>query len=288
MVYASSNVGVMGRGQDDWEEHTEIVPRVVLARRRRAVLFLALAACAFSLGAATFAISKRQRVSPATKDGLTAAAQKLAVILHAAFKQTLDRAEGFAGTPVLEAGILTDAATVNDIVKTEYRLKTRPGETLELFQIRDGQVTSLVRVPPEEQPIHLGKPVRLENRKGLAVVACAEVAPYNNTGALTGKLAVAATVDVSKLQLAGHTVEANLIGAGPPIPLVAKRGAGQALTLPVPLDAKWQTGELALHAVPVTSGYHPGWVVPLRYGALGLGVVLLSTFLVAFRGALKR
>jgi hypothetical protein len=236
-------------------------------------------------------IPKRRRVEQTTKDAIAADAQKIGVTLHAALNQTLDRAEGFAGAPVLEAGILTDAATVNDIVKTEYRLKTRPGETLELFQIHDGHVTSLVRVPADGQPIMLAlgaKRTRVENRKGLAVVVSAEVAPYKATPALSGQLAVAAMVDVSKLSLATNTVEANLVGAGPPIPLVAKHGSGDAMTVPVPLDAKWQIGELSLHAVPVMTSYHPGWVSPLRYGALGLGVVFLCTFLVAFRGALRR
>lgn len=282
---------MMGLMPEEWEEHTEIVPRVVLARRRRAVLFLAFAAFAFSIGAASFVISKRARVAQSTKDTIAADAQKLAVLLHAAFNQTLDRAEGFAGTPVLEAGIMTDAATVNDVVKTEYRLKTRPGETLELFQVRDGSVTALVRVPPDGQPIIIsneGKRARVENRKGLAVVVSAKVAPYKATPELSGLLAVAATVDTSKLTLAAQTLEANLVGAGPPIPLVPKRGSGERIMVPVPLDAKWQTGDLSLHAVPVTSAYHAGWVLPLRYGALGLGVVFLCTFLVAFRGALKR
>jgi hypothetical protein len=281
----------MGLMPEDWEEHTEIVPRVVLARRRRAVLFLALAAFAFSLGAASFAIRKGRHVEQATKDAIAADAQQLAVILHAALNQTLDRAEGFAGTPVLEAGIMTDAATVNDIVKTEYRLKTRPGETLELFQIRAGLATSLVRVPPEGQAILItkgGKRARVENRKGLAVVVSADVAPYRATPELSGLLAVAAMVETPKLSLPKTTLEANLVGAGPPIPLVAKRGSGEAITVPVPLDAKWQTGELSLHAVPVTSTHYAGWVLPLRYGALGLGVVFLCTFLVAFRGALRR
>lgn len=276
---------------EDWEEHTEIVPRVVLARRRRAVMFLALAAFAFSVGAASFAFPKRQRVEQATKDAITADAQKLGVILHAAFTQTVDRAEGFAGTPVLEAGILTDAATVTDIVKTEYRLKTRPGETLELFQVRGDTVTPLVRVPADAQPVAFSKDakrVRLENRKGLAVVVGAEVAPYNSTTELSGQLAVAAAVDLSQLPLATHTVEANLVGAGPPIPLVGKRGSGDALTVPIPVDAKWQLGDVQLHAVPVTSSYQAAWIPPIRYGALGLGIVFLSTFLVAFRGALRR
>ncbi len=274
---------------DDWEEHTEIVPRVVIARRRRAAVFLALSAFAFGIGGASFALPKHERVDTATMDAIRADGQKLGVLLHEAFTQTLDRAEGFAGTPVLEAGILTDAATVNDIVKTEYRLKTRPGETLELFQVRGETATSLVRVPANAAPITLGtKRTRVENRTGVAVVVSAEVAPYNNTAEMSGQLAVAANVDLSSLSLARTSVEANLIGAGPPIPLVGKPGTGTPVTVAVQLDEKWGTGALAVHAIPVMTPYHPSWVLPLRYAALGLGVVFLCTFLVAFRGALKR
>ncbi|HEY5926262.1 MAG TPA: hypothetical protein VIV11_31470 [Kofleriaceae bacterium] len=281
----------MGLMPEDWEEHTEIVPRVVLAQRRRAVVFLAVSVFAFGLAGASFVMPKQQRVEPATRDAIIAGGQKLGVVLHAAFNQTLDRAEGFAGTPVLEAGILTDAATVNDIVKTEYRLKTRPGETLELFQIKGDTVTSLVRVPANAAPIAFhrdGNRARVDNRNGLAVVVGAEVAPYKESTELAGELAVAVTVDVASLGLATHTLEANLVGAGPPIPLVAARGSGEGVTVPVPLDDKWQLGALMLHAVPVMTPYHAGWVVPLRYGALALGVVCLCTFLVAFRGTLRR
>lgn len=282
---------------DDWEEHTEIVPRVIVARRRRAVVYLAIAAAAFSIGAATFAIPHRHRVEQGMKDALAADAQKLGVILHAALKQTTDRAEGFAGTPVLEAGILTDAATVADIVKTEYRLKTRPGEVLELFQVRGNDVTSLVRVPPGARPIafRTDRRTHLEYRNGLAVVVSAEVAPYNNTPELSGQLAVAVTVDLAKLPLAKHAVEASLVNSGPPIPLLGAHAgrredasAGEALTLPVPLDPKWQVGPLALYAVPVMTAYHPTWLLGVRYGALALGVVFLSTFFVALRGSLRR
>lgn len=281
----------MGFGQEDWEEHTEIVPRVVSARRTRAVVFLTVALIAFTVGALTLAVPRGHRVEQATINTISANAQQLGVLLHAAFKQTLDRSEGFAGTPVLEAGILTDAATVLDIVKTEYRLKTRPGETLELYQLRGDTVTSLVRVPAEAAPVALvrGRRARVENRKGLAVVVTAEVAPYNNATDLSGELAVAVDLDHSSLQLAQATVEANLVGAGAPIPLVPKRGSGgAAVTVPVPLDAKWQVGQLALHAVPVLTAYHVSWVMPLRYSALGVGVVFLCTFLVAFRGAPRR
>lgn len=277
---------------ESWEEHTEIVPRVVVARRQRAAVFLACAAAAFSVGAATFVIPRAHHLDQATKDALAADAQQLGVILHASLTQTTDRAEGFAGTPVLEAGILTDAPTVADIVKTEYRLKTRPGETLELFQVRAGDVTSLVRVPATARPIAFlsDRRTRLEYRDGLAVVVSAEVAPYNNTPELSGVLAVAATVDLSKLPLAQHASEASLIHDGPPITLLHGTHATDetAVTLAVPLDSKWRVGPLALHAVPVMTAYLPPWVRILRYGALGLGVVFACTFLVSVRRLSRR
>jgi hypothetical protein len=242
------------------------------------------------MGAVSFVIPTRHRVESATREALKADAQKLAVILHAAFNQTVDRAEGFAGTPVLEAGILTDAATVADIVKTEYRLKTRPGETLELFQLRGESVTSLVRVPANAPAVAFrenSNRARIENRNGLAVVVTAEVAPYDASTALSGELAVAAPVDLAQLGLPAHALEANLVGAGPPIPLVPQRGRGDAMTLAIPLDAKWQTGPLALNAVPVMTAYQPTWVLVLRYAGLALGVALLSTFGVALRSTLR-
>ncbi len=277
---------------ESWEEHTEIVPRVVVARRQRAAVFLACAAAAFSAGAATFVIPHAHHVEQATKDALAADAQQLGVILHASLTQTTDRAEGFAGTPVLEAGILTDAPTVADIVKTEYRLKTRPGETLELFQVRAGDVTSLVRVPASARPIAFlaDRRTRLEYRDGLAVVVSAEVAPYNNTPELSGVLAVAVTVDLSKLPLAQHAIEASLIHDGPPIALVHGQHATDdtAVTLAVPLDPRWRVGPLGLHAVPVMTAYLAPWLRGLRYGALALGVVFACTFLVAVRRLSRR
>jgi hypothetical protein len=276
----------MGRTPEEWAEHTEIVPRVVYARRARAMSLLAAAAVGFSLAGATLVIPKHRQVDPSTIDAIAADAQRLGVLLHAALKQTLDRAEGFAGTPVLEAGILTDAATVLDIVKTEYRLRTRPGETLELFQVRGDAVTSLVRVPPEAAPIAFrpGTRARIESRDGLAVVVTAEVTPYNDAIDLAGQLAVAVAFDADQLPLAQHAVEVNLVGAGAPISLVSRRGSGgPPVTAPVPLDAKWQLGPLALHAVPVLTARHAGWVLPLRSIAFVLGAALLCTFFLALR-----
>ncbi|NVB81608.1 MAG: hypothetical protein HOV81_24655 [Kofleriaceae bacterium] len=263
-----------------WEdEHTEIVPRIVVARRRRAAICMMLAIVALLAAAATLAIPHRHRVEQATRDALAAKATQLGVVLDEALKKTRDRAEGFAGTPVLEAGILTDAATVADIVKTEFRLRTKPNETLELFQLRGDAITSLVRVPASAPPLRFVKDelARVENRGGLAVVVSVPVAPYNNTPELSGQLALGAKVDLAALALAGDADEAVLVANGLEIELVPRqRHDADAMTLPVSVDGTWKLGALSLRATPAMSPYVASWVPPVRYAALALGVTLLA------------
>jgi hypothetical protein len=238
-----------------------------------------LAIGALLAAAATLAIPHRHRVEQATRDSLTAKATQLGVVLDEALKKTRDRAEGFAGTPVLEAGILTDAATVADIVKTEYRLRTKPNETLELFQLRGDTTTSLVRVPASAPAIRFVKNelARVENRGGLAVVVSVPVAPYNNTPELSGQLALAAKVDLAALALAGDADEAVLAAGGHEIDLVPRqRHDVNAMTLPVTVDGTWKLGPISLRATPAMSPYVAPWVPPVRYAAIALGVTLLA------------
>jgi hypothetical protein len=68
---------------------------------------------------------------------------------------------------------------------------------------------------------------------------------------------------------------------------VQRRGTGDAMLVPVPLDTKWVAEPLVLHAVPVMTEYLPSWVLVLRYAGLALGVALLSTFAVSMRSALR-
>ena len=268
----------------DWDDHTEIVPRIVVARRRRGAIGVVLAVPVLLVAAATLAVPHHHRVESSTREALAAKASQLGVVLDDELKQARDRAEGFAGTAVLEAGILTDAATVADIVKTEYRLRTKPNETLELFQVRGATITSLVRVPPSAPPVHFTKDqvAHLGDRGGLAVVVSVPVAPYNNTPELSGELALAAVVDLGTLALAADADEASLIVGNREIALVPlRRHAADAMTVPVQVDAAWKLGALSVRMTPAMSPYVPGWVAPVRYAALAIGVTLLAIGLVA-------
>ena len=238
--------------------------------------------------ATTLAVPHGHRVESATTDALAAKATQLGAIIDDALTKTRDRAEGFAGTPVLEAGILTDAATVADIVKTEYRLRTKPNETLELFQLRGDATTSLVRVPASAPPIAFirGELARLENRSGLAVVVSAPVAPYNNTPELSGELALSATVELAALGLELDADEAVLVTGGHEIDLVPRRRhATDAMTLPVPVNATWKVGALSLRATPAMSPFVASWIAPVRYAGIGLGVTLMAIGLVVLARA---
>ena len=272
-------------GMTDWDEHTEIVPRIVVARRRRAAVCVLLAIPALLAAAATFAVPHGHRVEPSTREALAAKAAQLGAVIDDALKTTRDRAEGIAGTPVLEAGILTDAATVADIVKTEYRLRTKPTETLELFQLRGGATTSLVRVPASAPPVRFASNelARLEDRAGLAVVVSVPVAPYNNTPELSGQLALAAGVDLGSLALAADADEAVLFVGGREIDLVPR--LRHAATVPVEVDATWKLGALSVRLTPAMSPYVASWVAPARYAALGLGIALLAIGLVVLARA---
>jgi hypothetical protein len=255
---------------------------VILAQRERAAKLALAAAIAFVVGASSLVIPRQQRVEPQTIAAITEKAAQLGSLLDGALERARDRAEGFAGTPVLEAGILTDAATVADIVNTEYRLKTRPEETLELFQLRGDQSTTLVRVPSKAAPIALpkGANARVEDRGGLTVVVKVPVAPYDSTPELAGELALAARVDLSALALTRDATAALLMAGGQQVGLVKGTMASSPVVATVGVKPSWNLGTLALHATPVTTKYVAGWVTATRYGVFGISLVLASVALV--------
>jgi hypothetical protein len=83
------------------EEHTEILARAVWARKRPSLPWLFGSALSFAVGVA-----------------LTMS----------------------ANTTMMRAAILTDAATVADLLRSEFKLGIAPGEVIELFQLHaDGR-----------------------------------------------------------------------------------------------------------------------------------------------------
>lgn len=269
----------------------KLLPRVVYARRQQAALCLGFAAFAFSLRALTLVIPPVHRVAQPTLETIADDARKLGALLDAASIRALERAEGLARSPVLQAGILTDTATLADIVRTEYRIETRHYEALELFQVRGTQVSSLLRLPAKAAPITFvrGARARISDRNGLSVIVGAEIAPYTTATEVTGEIAVAIALDLSQLSLAHTTTGAHLVGGGAPVALLPDASTGEAtFVVPVPLDSRSQLGPLSLHTTPVSAMEHSRWLLPVRHSALALGILFVIGFVVALRGGRRR
>ncbi len=269
----------------------KLLPRVVYARRQHAALCLGFAAFAFCLRALTLVIPPVHRVAQPTLETIAADARKLGALLDAASIRARERAEGLARSPVLQAGILTDAATLADIVRTEYRIEVRHYEALELFQVRGTRVSSLLRLPAKAAPIAFvrGAHARISDRNGLSVIAGAEVAPYTSATDVTGDIAVAIALDLSQLSLPHTTTGAYLVGSGSPVALLPDQGTGTAtFVVPVPLDPRSQLGPLSLYTIPVSALEHARWLLPVRHSALALGILFVIGFLVSLRGSRRR
>ncbi len=246
-----------------------------------AALLPALAAVGLMFIDTTPAAAKQQDTI-----GIQAAAEMIQTTFDAETRAAQVQVDAIATSSMLRAGIETNAETLADMVRDkDVVLTVQPGEVLEVFQLRDGAQTSLLRLPGDAPALVApanGKP-RIEVRgKGLAVVATAQV----TKGATTiGQVVLAApiTLDTVKGRLADQTLGASITGLGSPIVLVPD-GGKPSTNVVVPIQTKQQTtGALSLVALipppaPVTSS---NTVQLARYGCMGLAGLLLVIFLVS-------
>jgi serine/threonine protein kinase len=191
------------------------------------------------------------------------------------------KAEGIASAPILRAAIATDAATMRDVVTSEYVLVAAKGETIEIFQLRGDQLTSLVRVPSDAKPI---APIASGTRvDGTWVVTAAPVSGATNQ--VAGVVAVATPVDLAPVssELSSYVAQAQLDGIGAPIVLVAAHGAPGATAITLPLRAADWSAHATLTATPlaVDQGMRV-YLAPARYVGFGLAGLLLGVFVFGF------
>ncbi len=195
------------------------------------------------------------------------------------------KADGIASAPILRAAITTDAATMTDLVTSEYVLVAGKGETIEIFQQRGDQLASLVRVPSDATPVRpIASGTRVDAASGrVSIVAAAPVSGATNQPA--GVVAVATPVDLAAVatELSAHVAQAELDGLGAPIVLVAPHGAAGAPAIALPLPAADWSAHATLAATPLAAdqGMRP-WLAPARYLGFGLAGLLLGVFVFAF------
>ena len=225
----------------------------------------------------------------ASKKAIEAGADKLASTLDSQAQNAHMRAEGIGTTPMLRAAIETDAATLKDMVKDKDVLfKPSDGEVLEIFQLRDGKPTPMLRIP---DGAHTVKPLaanetRIEtDGKQLFMVVGAPVTTQQ--GATGGVIVLASPVDISQVKtvLEQHAKSATLIGLERPVVLSgASSATGDRLVLPIKLSPQTRKGGmLSLAAVvePAAATEQASIFEYVRYACFGLAGLLLLIFAVS-------
>ena len=188
---------------------------------------------------------------------------------------------GNASMPMLRAAIETDAATMKDVAEHEYTFSVGKNETLEIFQLRNDKLTSLLRLPATAAPLTplTGSATRLEARgDDLAVVASAPIT--GPKASIAGVLMVAMPVDLAatKHALAEHATEASLTGLATEIKIVDGKGAPTSFKVPLGGDLT-----LAAAVAPRAVIDRLDWVMPVQVGSAAMAAVLLAVFLILRR-----
>ena len=189
-----------------------------------------------SSGPATSNATDQHRIA------LQAAAQFIGTSFDADAKAALVRAEAMATSSMLRAGILTDASTLQDMAKDkDVVFKLGAGDAVEVFQVRDGQRTPLLRMPSTDAALDappVGK-TKIVLRDGAPVViANAQIDEQQGT---SGEVVLATPIDVEPLRkrVADHAVEATIVGLGAPVVLVkSDKPAGEKVKLIIDTESK--------------------------------------------------
>ena len=264
----------------------------VASPRRSGVGWLVAALLVGGAGAALMAVQPRPTAAAtvdneAPKKAIESAADKLAARLDSQAQAAHMRADGIASLPMLRAAIQTDAATLQDMVKDrDVLFKAEPEEVLEVFQLRDNEPSSMLRIPadaPPLEPMAANQTRARTNGKALQLVVSAAVVNQKNVD--QGVIALSTPVDLSTVTqtLASHTTAAALVGLDQPIVLVGAAPPVSPRTFPLKLGAQTKLAALSLAVALEQPTAQPakapspvlGYV---RYACWGLAGLLLVVF----------
>lgn len=274
------------------EEHTEVLSRAVWTRRRPSLRWLGGAAMWFmaAIAITVCAPHSTHTLAPATITALEHQATELGLTIDAATRVARQRAQSVANTPMMRAAILTDAATVADMMKSEFKFQLAPGEVVELFQIHDGQIDTLIRMPataPGLPRIREREVARVEiEGAGVRVIAGARVDRLKDgegyDATTTGMFMLSSPVGLEAVrqQIAQYAEDAALVDASRAIHLVHQPSGtpGRTLSLTVPTEA----AKLTLAVVPALTGHRAPWLDLARNISIVLGALMLIMFALMF------
>jgi len=255
-------------------------------RRLRLVWLLAAIAPAAAAIALTYV---RPNVTPGPErtTELEAVAELIGTTLDGEAHAVQARAEAIASSSMLRNGIETDAQTLTDMSKDKDLIfPIAAHESLEVFQIREGARTSMLRLPstaPTIDPPARGA-ARLDVRgDALTIVVNAPVS--TTTARIGGEIVMAVPVDLGRVKshIPTNATAVTITGLGATIPLggPAPPPDGRGVTIPIhttlttaPLTL---TSVLARAPVPDTK-----WFDALRYLCGGLAALFLVVFVAGF------
>jgi hypothetical protein len=254
------------------EEPTEpVVPRPPMAtpmpmptKRGRPVVLLVAGGLVLGVAAGALILAKSGKKSEGAAQTPTAAKPDDHTVSNASLQAaalligtTLDgdahgamvRAEAIASSSMLRAGIQTDAKTLADMAKdNDVAFPIKQGETVEVFQLRDGQRVSLLRLPagaPEIASPGVGK-MQLANSGGvLTVVVNAAIAPGQGSK-ISGEIVLTAPIDLEAIRKK-VTMPSTIVGLGSPIVVVGGAPGGNKQTVKIDTEMK---APISLEAVP--------------------------------------
>ena len=271
-------------------EHTEVLARIVWARKRPSFAWLIIAAFTFA-GAVAITVLAPAPVETVERDtlkSLDAIAVDLGKNVDATATAAHARVGKLAEAGAMRAAILTDAATVADVLHDELKISLATGEALEVFQVHDGKTQSLIRMPTagtslptvkdkDVAIVHIsdgavkvvvGAPIdRIKQGEGYAADRSGEIV-----------LAVPVELDAIRGRLAEHAKAALLEVAGVSHPIVPASQSGTGIRVKVPST----TAELSLAVVPMSTSHRVTWLNPVRYGVVGIGAAMLLAFALIF------
>ncbi|CAN5810169.1 hypothetical protein BH11MYX3_BH11MYX3_11330 [soil metagenome] len=263
-------------------ETTDELPRVVRARRTLHFALGAFGLAMFGL-AALFTVRPPvggSAVPPEATAAIDAEAQRLGMIIETTTKSVHLQAETMSGGPQIRAGVMTDAATVKDLVTTELQLPRNLNQTLEMLQIREGSRSVLLTVPEGAPPIAPGSGGTrfvIDGRKQLAVVVAAPIAPYDPASTITGVLVLSTPLDftLTRENLAAYAARIELAGDHCTSAIASDSGAAaEPIQRRLALEPAWGVAPLTLEFAPRLRAATARWVDPVRFTAGGLGLVL--------------
>jgi hypothetical protein len=283
------------------EEHTEVLARAVWMHRRPSMRWLGGAAMWFTSAIAITMCAPRSThtLAPATVAALEHQAAELGLTIDAAARAAHQRAQSVANTPMMRAAILTDAATVADVMKNEFKFELAPGEVVELFQVHDGQIDTLIRMPATAPAL-----LRVQDRDvtrveidgaGLRVIADAHVDRLKDgegyDARMAGMFMLSSPVGVEAIrqQIAEYAEDATLVdptgGFAPRLASLDTRHAFQLVHQPpetpghtLSLAVATEAAKLTLAVVPRLTGHRAPWLDLARNISFVLGALMLIMF----------